>query len=115
MNKFFLTGRVGKLEATDGEYPKVSFSLVEKVRFKDSDGEWVEKNHWYWIQSFNPILIENVQKAIAVGDLLNIEGSLEPWRKEDRAKKAFGLNLNLIAFERLHRPAQKEQAADNSN
>lgn len=105
MNKFILSGRVGLVKAEEGDNAKATFSLAVDDSYKDQkSGEWQSRTNWFYVVTFNPKLVGMVNKAVAVGDLLEVEGELDPWSKDTDNGKISGINLKLGQFKRLHRP-----------
>ncbi|KKJ75209.1 hypothetical protein WH95_19510 [Kiloniella litopenaei] len=113
MNKFILCGRVGKVIIAEGEKAKATFTLCVDNGYTDRNtNEWVDRDHWFFVQTYNPKQVEIVQKHIQKGDLLNVEGELEPWSSGSGSDKKSGMNLALSNFKRLHRP--KSDAASDA-
>ena len=105
MNKFIVVGRVGKVTVGEGDKPKATFTIAVDAGYTDRNtNEWVDRTNWFFIQTYYPKLVEMVSKAVAKGDLLTLEGELEPWKKETDSGNKTGINLNLQSFKRLLRP-----------
>jgi single-strand DNA-binding protein len=118
LNKVELIGRLGK----DPEVKNLSngsavanFSLATSESWKDKrSGEKVEKTEWHNIVVWNEKTIEFVEKYLAKGDLVRIEGKIQTrsWEDNDGNKK-YATEVVIPAFAPID--ALMKLSFDNDN
>src|ERR1700752_3591154 len=89
LNKVELIGRLGKdpeIKNLQNGSPVANFSVATSERWKDKrSGETQEKTEWHNIVIWNEKTIEFVEKYLTKGDLVRIEGKIQPrkWQDQD--------------------------------
>ena len=88
-NKVNLLGRVGadpEIRATTSGNRVASFSLATSDSWRDSNsGERVERTEWHLVVVWNQGLVKIVEKYVAKGSLLDLEGKLRTRKWVDNA------------------------------
>jgi single-strand DNA-binding protein len=86
INKVILVGNLGKdpeLRYTPSGVAVATFSLATSERYKDKNGEWVDKTEWHNIVAWRQ-LAEICGKYLHKGKQVYIEGKLQTRSYDDR-------------------------------
>lgn len=86
VNKVILVGNLGKdpeLRYTPSGAAVASFSLATSERYKDRNGEWVDKTEWHNIVAWRN-LAEICGKYLHKGKQVYIEGKIQTRSYDDR-------------------------------
>lgn len=107
-----LVGRLGKdaeVRNTQGGRKVATLSVATSESWKDKNsGEWKERTNWHTVITWQPGLVELIEKRAKKGRLVQVVGALEyrSWRKDgedtDRkvAEVAIGPNGQLIFLDK---------------
>ena len=86
INKVMLIGRLGadpEIKQTKKGESFANLSMATNKKYKDKDGQWVEKSTWHKIVVWDPRLADNMQKYAKTGTQLYVEGELETRQFKD--------------------------------
>jgi len=86
VNKVILVGNLGKdpeLRYTPSGVAVATFSLATSERYKDKNGEWVDKTEWHNIVAWRQ-LAEICGKYLHKGKQIYLEGKLQTRSYDDR-------------------------------
>lgn len=86
VNKVILVGNLGKdpeLRYTPSGVAVATFSLATSERYKDKNGEWVDKTEWHNVVAWRQ-LAEICGKYLHKGKQVYIEGKLQTRSYDDR-------------------------------
>lgn len=86
VNKVILVGNLGKdpeLRYTPSGVAVATFSLATSERYKDKNGEWVDKTEWHNVVAWRQ-LAEICGKFLHKGKQVYIEGKLQTRSYDDR-------------------------------
>jgi len=103
LNKVELIGRLGKdpeIKSLSNGSAVANLSVATSESWKDKrSGEKVEKTEWHRIVVWNEKTIEFVEKYLAKGDLVRIEGKLQTreWEDQEGVKK-YSTEIVIPAF-----------------
>lgn len=115
-----LVGRLGKdaeIRNTQGGRKVANLSVATTESWKDKNsGEWKERTSWHTVVSWQPGLVELIEKRANKGRLVQVVGTLEyrSWRKEgedaDRkvAEVAIGPNGSLTFLDKAEGAAGED-------
>jgi single-strand DNA-binding protein len=117
VNKVILIGNLGKdpeIRYSEGNIPRLSFSLATTEHFKDKSGQRNDHTEWHNVIMWRT-LAENGEKLLKKGTQVYIEGRLQSrqWIDKDNNKK----NITEIVADNfivLHRPGDNDARKDNS-
>jgi single-strand DNA-binding protein len=117
LNKVELIGRLGK----DPEVKKLTngssvanFSVATSEVWKDKrSGEKQEKTEWHNIVVWNEKTIEFIEKYLAKGDLVRIEGKIQTRSWEKDGEKKYATEIVIPAFAPIE--ALMKLSFDNDN
>jgi single-strand DNA-binding protein len=118
LNKVMLIGNLGKdpeIRYTDGNIPRLSFSLATTEHYKDKNGQKTEHTEWHNIVMWRT-LAENAEKLLKKGTQIYLEGRLQTRQWTDREGQKRNLT-EIVAdnFQILHRPANSgDNRPDNT-
>ena len=90
--EFRITGRIGKSSIMD----KVAFlDIASNYRRKVND-EWEDDTHWNRVTLFG----KHIERAsrMAVGDLVNVRGTVRQTRYERNGSTVYGVDLRVVRF-----------------
>lgn len=104
MNRAMLIGNVGQdpdIRATQSGGKVAAFSVATNESWTDKrSGERVERTEWHRIVVFNEALAELVEKFVAKGDKLYVEGTLRTREWEDsEGIRRYTTEITLGAFD----------------
>ena len=86
INKVMLIGRLGadpEIKQTKKCESFANLSLATNKKYKDKEGQWVEKTTWHKVVVWDPRLADNMQKYAKTGTQLYVEGELETRQFKD--------------------------------
>jgi len=86
INKVMLIGRLGadpEIKQTKKGESFANLSMATNKKYKDKEGQWVEKTTWHKIVVWDPRLADNMQKYAKTGTQLYVEGELETRQFKD--------------------------------
>ena len=86
VNKVMLIGRLGadpEIKQTKKGESCANLSLATNKKYKDKEGQWVEKTTWHKVVVWDPRLADNMQKYAKTGTQLYVEGELETRQFKD--------------------------------
>jgi single-strand DNA-binding protein len=118
LNRVELIGRLGKdpeIRNLQNGSAVANFSVATSESWKDKrSGEKVEKTEWHRIVVWNEKTIEFVEKYLAKGDLVRIEGKLQTREWEDQeGQKKYSTEIVIPAFAPID--ALMKLSFDNDN
>ncbi|OMJ28107.1 Single-stranded DNA-binding protein [Smittium culicis] len=79
LNKVILVGNVGQdpeISTFGEDKKKAKFSLATSFKFKDKEGNVLEKTSWHNISVYSK-LAENVEKLVKKGATVHVEGKID--------------------------------------
>jgi single-strand DNA-binding protein len=117
LNKVMLIGRLGddpKLSYTQNNTAFARMRVATNERYKDQNGEWVEKTEWHTVKAWGR-LAEVVQQNLRKGMLIYVEGSLTTNSYEDKDKvKRDVVEVKAIFVQALER-FERDEAENARN
>ena len=102
LNKVMLIGRLGKdpiVNYTQGGTAACEFSVATTEKYKNKQGEWVEKTEWHNILVWAK-LGENCGKYLSKGREVYIEGKIQTssWEKDGITRYITKIVANDVKF-----------------
>lgn len=118
LNKVELIGRLGKdpeVKNLNNGSAVANFSVATSEKWKDKrSGETQEKTEWHNIVVWNEKTIEYVEKYLAKGDLVRIEGKIQTRKWQDQeGKDRYSTEIVIPAFAPIE--ALMKLSFDNDN
>lgn len=116
LNNVQLIGNLGAdpdLKVVGDNRPLATFSLATTRRWKDRDGEPLEKTHWHRIVAWGR-QAELVGQLLEKGRLIYLEGELEPqsWEDKETGETRYRTQVHLRRFQLLPRGGNGAEAAE---
>ena len=113
VNKVMLLGYLGKdpeVRFTQGGKAVANFSLATDESYKNSDGEKVKRTEWHNIVVWGNSVDNFVQPYLHKGDLVYLEGKLQPrtWEDKERQKR-YTTEINTTDIKKLSRDDDGQQ------
>ena len=118
-----LIGRLGadpEIKQTNKGESFANLSMATNKKYKDKEGQWVEKTTWHKIVVWDPRLADNMQKYAKTGTQLYVEGELETRQfKDSNDQNRIGTEVVIPRYTgsiRLvgDKPASKSVSTDDS-
>ncbi len=116
INKVILVGRLGKDPEVrympDGTMI-TNFNLATDLKWKDKNGEWVDKTEWHKIVTYRK-LAEICGKYLNKGKLVYVEGRIQTrsWEDKEGAKR---YTTEIIATDMKMLDSKGQRSADGSS
>ena len=78
---------------------KASFRMATNITYKDDAGERQQRTEWHNVVAWSPRLIELLEKHVAKGDFLRVQGELRTssWTKEIGGEKVTFSRTDVVA------------------
>ncbi len=89
---FHITGRIGSIEIKD----KVAYMDVAAYYGRKVGDTWEDDTHWNRVTLFG----KHIERAarMAVGDLVNVRGTVRQTRYERNGSTVYGVDLRAVRF-----------------
>lgn len=100
MNLVLLTGRLTAKPEFNEANNLAQVSLALNSRYKDQEGNWIEKVEYYNCTAFGQIG-KNISSATSKGDLIEIRAHLSISKKNEDDKKTTYTNIIIDSFDVL--------------
>ena len=85
MNEAILLGNVGgdpEVRVLNNGGKRVRFRLATNRRWRDNNGEWVERTDWHTVVVFAP-WAESASTMVRKGEQVMVRGRIEYWESQD--------------------------------
>jgi single-strand DNA-binding protein len=114
LNKVMLIGRLGddpKLSYTQNNTAFCRMRVATNDRYKDQNGEWVEKTEWHTVKAWGR-LAEVCSQYMRKGQIVYVEGALSTnvYEDRDKVRREF-TEVKAIQVQGLER-TEKDSPAD---
>ncbi len=108
MNRVELIGRLGadvtiNHLASGGRVANLSIATDESYIDRNAGGERIDKTEWHRVVTFQPGLIDMLERHARKGRLIHAEGKLQTrrWKKDDEDSDRFSTEILVVPGHRL--------------